>query len=294
MPRAWLAYWRLDEIQLAINRQELRYASSNQLKRVLPGDTVWIVTVDSSRGLLTIGPLSVSAKTSSREAVRRRLGTVKWPGRWYVFAAPRTTTTPQRVSLQGVVKRLTLQSSLHPRLASTSRAKLAQQLQTMRCLTPDAAKLINTTWERGRVSGEDVFERAALKVAAGDKLVVGRARREQSKLRRFLLDGSEQGECLMCGRILPADLLVAAHIIPRTKSTRAQKGSSDNVALMCSLGCDSLFEEGYIEVKRGLIREQAHHDFSSVRSALVPLVGRRVAAPGSKREEYFRRAARFR
>lgn len=294
MARHWLAYWQSNEIEEAIGRQELPYASSNQLQRVRKGDTVWIVHVDPGDGLTTIGPIQVAEVTRSREAIKKRLGSVKRRGRWHVFGPRGTVTVPRRVRLQGLVGRLRFHSSSRRRLSPVSGPKLAQQLQTMRCLTEPAADLMEAVWHRGAESAHRQFARSAAAVAAGDKVVVTKARREQAQLRRLLLGGRDHGECLVCGRTLPGELLVAAHIIPRAKCTIVQRSDPENVVLMCALGCDALFEGGYLEVSRGVVRGRKGTFLPAVDMAAAPLVGRRVARPGSKRERYFNLSAKLR
>jgi hypothetical protein len=77
--------------------------------------------------------------------------------------------------------------------------------------------------------------------------VMGRV--EQSYLRAQLLQGKTVTECEMCGRTLPADLLVAAHIKPRSEcAMRERRDARFIVFLLCCLGCDALYERGYVSV----------------------------------------------
>ncbi|MEV6226548.1 HNH endonuclease [Saccharopolyspora shandongensis] len=77
---------------------------------------------------------------------------------------------------------------------------------------------------------------------------VGSRRGEQVALRKRLRElGADR--CALCGRELPAEFLVAAHIKPRRHCTDDEKRDLDNVAMLaCLLGCDSLYEHGYIGV----------------------------------------------
>ncbi|MFD9734319.1 hypothetical protein [Umezawaea sp. NPDC059074] len=61
-----------------------------------------------------------------------------------------------------------------------------------------------------------------------------------------------RGSCALCGRVLPPGLLVGAHIKKRSKCTEDERRDFDNVGMLaCLLGCDGLFERGYIAVGRG-------------------------------------------
>ncbi len=76
-------------------------------------------------------------------------------------------------------------------------------------------------------------------------------RGEQAALKRHLLPGFT-GECALCGRTLPASFLIAAHIKKRATCTDDEKRDFENIAMLaCSLGCDSLYERGYVTVAEG-------------------------------------------
>jgi len=82
-----------------------------------------------------------------------------------------------------------------------------------------------------------------------DATAIALIRREQSQLRAHLLDGRASAECGICARKMPADLLVAGHIVPRRSLGDAQRWDFESVAmLVCILGCDALFEHGYLVV----------------------------------------------
>ena len=89
---------------------------------------------------------------------------------------------------------------------------------------------------------------------AGHALV----RSEQSSLRDLLLRGRALAPCAICSRLYPSHLLVAAHIKPRSKCSMLEKLDFPHIAaLMCILGCDALYERGYITVSRGVVRSRA-------------------------------------
>lgn len=78
-------------------------------------------------------------------------------------------------------------------------------------------------------------------------------RREQRILRGALGIGTGNGsllhQCGLCGRELPERLLVAAHIKPRNECSYAERIDIPNIGMAaCTLGCDSLYEYGYITV----------------------------------------------
>ncbi|MEJ2855388.1 MULTISPECIES: HNH endonuclease [unclassified Saccharothrix] len=82
-----------------------------------------------------------------------------------------------------------------------------------------------------------------------DRTAVAKYRVEQGALRHVLIGDAAVGTCALCGRELPVDLLVAAHIKKRAECSDEERNDLRNVAMLaCSLGCDRLFELGYVTV----------------------------------------------
>lgn len=82
-----------------------------------------------------------------------------------------------------------------------------------------------------------------------DSDCLSKIRKEQAFLRAYITKGNSTGVCTICHDEFPIELLVAAHIKRRAKCSNTERLDFDNVAtLMCKLGCDDLFEKGYIFV----------------------------------------------
>jgi hypothetical protein len=116
-----------------------------------------------------------------------------------------------------------------------------------------------------------------------DRVVLAKARAEQARLRDYLLPrGATTAHCSLCGRLLPRDLLVAAHIIPRSQLDHGERMQFDRIAMLaCLLGCDELFELGYLTVDdEGTIRIRDVD--SELTPILAELAGRRCAAHDDK------------
>jgi hypothetical protein len=80
-------------------------------------------------------------------------------------------------------------------------------------------------------------------------------RKEQAFLRAHLFGRSANGNCGICGREFPVDLLVAAHVKRRADCSDEEKRDyRHNVIPMCKFGCDDLFERGYLAVQDGKVR----------------------------------------
>jgi hypothetical protein len=82
-----------------------------------------------------------------------------------------------------------------------------------------------------------------------DRWVTTRARAEQATARRLLFGGAGLARCSLCGDLLPTELLVAAHIKPRSRATSAERHDLHNILMSaCALGCDSVYERGFVSV----------------------------------------------
>ena len=86
-------------------------------------------------------------------------------------------------------------------------------------------------------------------LALTDALTAALRRLEQHQLRARLLQGEATGCCRLCGIQLPAALLVASHIKPRNLCSHEERLDPSIATLMCLLGCDSLYERGYLRVR---------------------------------------------
>jgi hypothetical protein len=77
----------------------------------------------------------------------------------------------------------------------------------------------------------------------------GYERGEQSQLRRRIFGSASTVACALCGHTYPVQLLHAAHIKRRSLCTDEERRDLTHVAMpACILGCDALFEMGFIAV----------------------------------------------
>lgn len=115
-------------------------------------------------------------------------------------------------------------------------------------------------------------------------------RGEQARLRRLLANGADTGHCGLCGQQYPLELLVAAHIKRRAVCTEEERRDLRNVAMLaCSLGCDILYELGWITVdETGYIRAASDLPATpALRERLTYLNGRSAYSFQPESELYF-------
>ena len=115
-----------------------------------------------------------------------------------------------------------------------------------------------------------------------------KTRKEQKFLRAHLAKGNLVAECTICGNVLPIEMLVAAHIKKRSECTTTEKLDFDNVAtLMCKVGCDDLFEKGYIFVKDGKIEQNIKRTSTDYLDKIINNVKGNLVKNWSGSAEYY-------
>jgi hypothetical protein len=115
-------------------------------------------------------------------------------------------------------------------------------------------------------------------------------RLEQAALREHHFGGRGVVPCSLCGRQLPTSLLVIGHIKPRARCSATEKRDFSNVAMpVCVLGCDHLFERGFVTVSStGRVVSTRRYGRSKGLSAVLSgLSGRRCLAQTPTSEVYF-------
>jgi hypothetical protein len=90
----------------------------------------------------------------------------------------------------------------------------------MTCLF--ALKAMKAFGEPARKTARDVAASCAISGPL-DRECSAQGRVEQSFLRKGLFRGAETSSCSLCGQLLPIELLVAAHIKPRSECSRQER-----------------------------------------------------------------------
>lgn len=114
-------------------------------------------------------------------------------------------------------------------------------------------------------------------------------RHEHYFIVRHLFKGLPSGRCCICLNEYPRRMLVAAHIKKRAACDKKEKLDIENIAApMCRMGCDPLFEFGYISVRNGMV---VKHPSIEVSDAILRYMdgvsGNNVSAWNNKTIKYF-------
>lgn len=120
-------------------------------------------------------------------------------------------------------------------------------------------------------------------------------RTEQSFLRKALFGGKSVANCGICGSTYPVNLLVAAHIKKRSKCSNDEKLDFENIVMpMCKLGCDDLYEKGYITVQDGRIKSNTKKIVTPVLTNYIePLVDKECTHWNESSKPYFEWHSKF-
>lgn len=124
-----------------------------------------------------------------------------------------------------------------------------------------------------------------------DKLRITNQRTEQGMLRVLHLKGRRLAKCSICNRSLPVSLLVIGHIKQRSRCSLSEKRDLQNIAMpICLLGCDALYDKGFITVspKGHVVVTKNDVVSSDLPRSLARVTGRHCLAHSSSTEPYFK------
>lgn len=113
-------------------------------------------------------------------------------------------------------------------------------------------------------------------------------RAEQGYLREKLFGNKFTEKCSICGRELPIEFLWCSHIKKRSMCSLEELLDFDNIVTpMCKLGCDDLFEKGFIGVKDGFITILKETYNGTLDSYMKELEGRKCATFSENNKKYY-------
>jgi hypothetical protein len=129
----------------------------------------------------------------------------------------------------------------------------------------------------------------AVIVVGPDGDVVVKFRAEHGQLKNHLFGGKKESECALCGKLLPKGLLVTSHIKKRAECKPSERMDKKVVMAACALGCDAVYERGYITVSpAGVIELGPRLAATDHLSTFVnDLVGKKVSAFTPHTAKYF-------
>jgi hypothetical protein len=148
----FLQYWKPPEIDAEMAREALegtpfRIAGGEQLAKMQPGDTIWVVSVNSDNYLVLYGRLAVDHVTADAAEVVRFLGRApKFRRTTYALARSGTETMMAPHDISGIVSSLRFKGK-HEFLTLRNGAVNPQQIQSIRELRRESAQLMELAWQ---------------------------------------------------------------------------------------------------------------------------------------------------
>lgn len=113
-------------------------------------------------------------------------------------------------------------------------------------------------------------------------------RKEEGFLRFSLFRGKAMADCGICGRHIPTQFLIAAHIKTWAECTTEDRLDWQNIAMpMCKLGCEELYRRNYVTViDERVVVTTAHVGSTDLKAYLTKIKGR-VCTSWRGSEDYF-------
>lgn len=153
--------------------------------------------------------------------------------------------------------------------------------------------LVESLYEVGKSQDKDFEEHYKLRLKeikdTDGQTNQTQSRKEQGILRGILFKGVSEAKCAICHRTFPTDIMVAAHIKPRSKCTTQERKNPNVVMPVCKVGCDDFFEKGYLLVdKKGVVRLNEKMNCSvELQTLLYSLTGNLCTHFNNETEPFF-------
>lgn len=82
------------------------------------------------------------------------------------------------------------------------------------------------------------------------------ARKEQGILSEWLFDGKSEERCAICQKYFAVSALITAHKKKRADCAESEKVDPNIVFPLCAFGCDHLFENGRVKIRKGVVESE--------------------------------------
>jgi NAD-dependent SIR2 family protein deacetylase/ADP-ribosylglycohydrolase/protein-tyrosine phosphatase len=145
----FLLYWRESSVAAhAHSGHPLDVVSSRQLRRVSPGNTIWVVTINQGGSLVLAGRLRVGEIVDYKTAVKKLNDPDLWDGGYFALPASGNAEYLNPIDMGQVALKLRFKAA-----GGADRFKLRdgkinpQQMQAMRELTGESAVMLTDIWK---------------------------------------------------------------------------------------------------------------------------------------------------
>lgn len=246
----YLLYWKIspEERQNLAGMRSTAYAASNALHRAKPGDVLWIVNVYLGQ-LLLLGRLQVEIVLNDTTLAQELVDVSgEWyEADWYAISNPHQIEPMREVNIMQIAQSLRFYSA-SDRLDLVDGRVEAQQLLSLRHLTPESARLLETYWyddEYVPQSVQDYLELTEDDRAYAEGQMVVRTVKQRKRSRQLVEDAkakfkSEHGylHCEVCGfdfgEMYGVEYIEAHHKDQIASLEGETQSKVDDLAMLCA------------------------------------------------------------
>ncbi len=249
----YLLYWKVAaDIRADIGQHmTTAYAASNYLRRVKPGDVLWIVNVNQHR-LYVLGRLKVEFvvdDTAIAQDLVDPLPDTWQDADWYAISNKYAIEPMREIDITQLADNLRFQSRVSDMLDVVDGRVDANQLTTLRQLTVQSAQLLDDVWYNDAYTPQNVQDFLELSeddAAYAEGKVVVRTVRERQRSRQLVTNAkakfraTHDGQlfCEVCGfnfdQFYGIDYIEAHHTEPIATLDNETKNSVEAVVMLCA------------------------------------------------------------
>jgi predicted HNH restriction endonuclease len=138
-------YWKDDQVTAALG-ERIAYAASEQFSTVQKGDVVWIVNIQTGTGVFRlIGKIVVDAVLDEAGMRRRHPGESLYEAPLYICATKGQEERGCAIPIDSYATEIRFEGA-SPTLELRDGKVYAQQVRSLRTLTPESASLVEDIW----------------------------------------------------------------------------------------------------------------------------------------------------
>lgn len=247
----YLLYWTItpEERRRLAERKKANYAAGRHLRKVKPGDVLWIVNV-YLQDLLLIGRILVETVVSDSDVAQELVETEEeWQDAdWYAIANKYNIEPMREVNISHFSDQLRFMGKSN-RLHRIEGKIDANQLRPLRELTRESVDVLEMAWYSEVFQPEtaqDFLEIAEDDRAYAEGQAVVRTRQEHQRSRKLVQDAKERfmvenrGRlyCEVCGfdfeEVYGLAYIEAHHLVPMAAKQEERQSRLDDLTMLCA------------------------------------------------------------
>ena len=249
----YFLYWKVPPAQLPYIAQHMNtsYAASNALRRVKPGDVLWIITVQNYR-LFLLGRLKVEFVVDDTAIAQDLVDPQQdtWhEADWYAISNKYNVEPMRNLNITHLAEHIRFVSRVSEMLDVQDGRIEANQLTNLRQLTAHSAQLLDDVWYNDAYtpqSLQDFLELTEDDEAYAEGKVVVRTVKQRQRNRRLVASAKSRFRnqhdgrlfCEVCGfdfqAVYGVDYIEAHHTEPIAALDAETENTVEDVVMLCA------------------------------------------------------------